>query len=100
MNALSRLNLPNCDEDNMAYAEKIINSVDLQFDSDMEILEFHEMIEAMEAVVSEEEPQPVELKKYLNFLFKPYPTLRVKPTESSVLTNRARLPRLKVRVQG
>ena len=31
--ALSRLNLPNCDEEDMTYAEKIINSVGLQFNS-------------------------------------------------------------------
>ena len=30
--ALSRLNLPNCDEEDMDYVEKIINSVGMQFD--------------------------------------------------------------------
>ena len=39
--ALSSLNLPNGDEEDMAYVEKIINSVGLQFDPDMEYLEFH-----------------------------------------------------------
>ena len=45
----------------MAYFEKIINSVGLQFDPKMEIFEFHEMMEAMETVAEEEEPEPVEL---------------------------------------
>ena len=39
--ALSRLNLPNCDEEDITYVEKIINSVGLEFDPEMEILEFH-----------------------------------------------------------
>ena len=56
--ARSRLNLPDCDEE---YVEKIINPVGLQFDPEMEILEFHEMMEAMETVAEEEEPEPVEL---------------------------------------
>ena len=45
----------------MAYFEKIINSVGLQFDPKMEIFEFHEMMEAKETVAEEEEPEPVEL---------------------------------------
>ena len=62
--ALSRLNLPNCDEEDIAQVEKIINLVDLQFDPEMEILEFHEMMEAMETVAGEEEPEPVELTSF------------------------------------
>ena len=52
--SLPRLNLPNGDEEDMAYVEKIINSVELQFDPDMEILEFHEMIEAAKEHEEEE----------------------------------------------
>ena len=37
--ALSRLNLPNDDEEDMAYVKKIINAVGLEFDPDMEILD-------------------------------------------------------------
>ena len=44
---LSKLNLPNCDEEDMAYVVKIINSVGLQFDPEMEILEFDEMMETV-----------------------------------------------------
>ena len=51
---MSRLNLPNGDEDDMTYVEKIINSVGLEFDPEMEILEFHEMREDSE--VKNEEP--------------------------------------------
>ena len=58
----TRLNLPNCDEQDTAYAEKKINSVGLQYDPDMEILEFHDMIEAMEE--SLEESDPVELNSF------------------------------------
>ena len=35
--ALSRLNLPNEEEENMEYVEKIINSVGLECDSDRNI---------------------------------------------------------------
>ena len=48
----------------MVYAEKIINSVGSQFDPTMEILEFHEMIEATEKVEVEEEREPVELNSF------------------------------------
>ena len=66
--ALSRLNLPNCDEEDMTRLEKIINSVGLQFEPEMEILEFHEMMEAMETAVEEEEPEPVELNSFEFFV--------------------------------
>ena len=46
--ALSRLNLPNDEEENTEYIEKIINSVGLECDPDIEILEFGEMIGADE----------------------------------------------------
>ena len=59
--ALPRQNLSNCEEEDLPYAEKIINSVGLQFDPEMEILEFHEMTEEMKTVQPEEEPEPVEL---------------------------------------
>ena len=55
-NALSWLNLPNGEEEDMAYVEKIINSVGLEFDPEMAISEFSEITEAMETV--EEEPEP------------------------------------------
>ena len=47
----------------MAYVEKIINSVGLQFDPDMEILEFHEMIETAKEQ-EEEEIEPLELNSF------------------------------------
>ena len=40
----SRLNLPNCDKEEMAYAEKI----GLQYNSNVRVLEFHEMMEVIE----------------------------------------------------
>ena len=48
--ALSRLNLPNDEEEDLTYVEKIINSVGLKFDPEIEILEFGEMIGAMASV--------------------------------------------------
>ena len=52
----------------MYEEEKIINSDGLQFDPDMEILEFNEMIEAKETGESEEEPNPIELNKFEFFI--------------------------------
>ena len=52
----------------MVYYEKINNSLGLQFDPDKEILEFNEMIEAMEKEESEEEPDPVELNSFEFFV--------------------------------
>ena len=52
----------------MTYLEKIINSVGLQFEPEMEILEFHEMMEAMKTAVVEEEPEPVELNLFEFFV--------------------------------
>ena len=43
--ALSRLNLPMLEDDEPARIEKIINSVGLQYESDIEIIEFHDNIE-------------------------------------------------------
>ena len=48
--ALSRLNLPNDDEEDLTYVEKILNAVGLEFDPEIEILEFGEMIGAMGTV--------------------------------------------------
>ena len=62
--ALSRLNRPNDDEENMEYVEKIINSVGLEFDPDMEILEFGEMIGTTETVEEEKEQDPLELNSF------------------------------------
>ena len=47
----------------MAYVEKIINSVGLQFDPEIEILEFHEMMEATQEK-EEEELEPLELNSF------------------------------------
>ena len=55
------LNLPNDDEDNMEYVEKIINSVGLEFDPNIEIVEFGEMVGATEAEKEENEQVPPEL---------------------------------------
>ena len=52
----------------MSYGEKIIYSVGLQFDPEMEILELHEMMESMEAVAEKEEPEPVELNSFEFFV--------------------------------
>ena len=43
--ALSRLNLPAFEDDEPTRIEKIINSVGLKYESSMEIIEFHDMIE-------------------------------------------------------
>ena len=59
--ALSRLNLPNDEEENMEYVEKIINSVGLEFDPDVEIIEFGEMVGATEAEKEEKGQVPPEL---------------------------------------
>ena len=61
--AFSILNLPNCDEEDIDYVEKIINSVGLQFNPEMEILEFHEMKEAKKKK-EEEEREPLELNYF------------------------------------
>ena len=61
--ALSRLNLPNYDEEDITYMEKIINSIGLEFDPEMEILEFHEMKEDSEDK-DEEEQEPLELNSF------------------------------------
>ena len=52
----------------MKYAERIINSVELQFDPIMDILEFHEMMEAMEMAEEGDEPEPVELTSFEFFI--------------------------------
>ena len=52
----------------MAYGEKIINSVGVQFDPEVEILEFYEMMEAMEAVAEKMEPEPIELNSFEFFV--------------------------------
>ena len=64
--AISRLKLPNCDEEDTACTEKIINSVGFQYDPDMEILKFHDTIEAREK--SPEGPGPVELNSFEFFI--------------------------------
>ena len=62
--ALSRLNVPNDDKEDMEYVEKIINSVGLEFDPNMEILEFSEMIATTETIEEEKVPEPVELNSF------------------------------------
>ena len=62
--ALSRLNLPNDEEENMEYVEKIINSVGLEFDPDVEILEFGEMVGATETEKEEKGQVPPELNSF------------------------------------
>ena len=59
--ALSRLNLPNDEDEDLTYVEKIINSVGLEFDPEIEILEFGQMIGATETSEEDKEPDPVEL---------------------------------------
>ena len=66
--ALSRLNLPNDDEEDLTYVEKILNAVGLEFDPEIEILEFGEMIGAMGTVGEEKEPEPVELNSFEFFV--------------------------------
>ena len=61
--ALSRLNLTNFDEEDMAFVEKIINLVGLQFNPEMEIIEYHEMMEAAERI-EDEELEPLELNSF------------------------------------
>ena len=58
---MSRLNLPNDEEEDMACVEKIINAVGMESDPEIEILELSEMIGAMGTVEEEKEPEPVEL---------------------------------------
>ena len=58
---MSRLNLPNDDEDNIEYVKKIINSVGLEFDPNIEIIEFGEMVGATEAAKEENGQVPPEL---------------------------------------
>ena len=50
MDALSRLNLPVFEDDEPARIEKIINSVGLQYESDLEIIEFYDMMEFKRAI--------------------------------------------------
>ena len=68
--ALSRLNLPECEDDEPTKIEKIINAVGIQYESEIEIVEFHEM---MESEAQEEnldvESDPVELNS-LEFFIK------------------------------
>ena len=47
----------------MEYVEKIISSVGLKFDPEIEILEFHEMVEAKQGK-EEEETEPLELNSF------------------------------------
>ena len=91
---MSRLNLPNGDEEDITYVENIINSVGLEFDPEMEILEFHEMKEASECK-DEEEQELLELNSF-EFLPKHFYTLRAKRKENSVHQNGAQLTWLKV----
>ena len=65
-------------------SEKIINSVRLQFDPDMEIFEFHEMMESMETAAKVEEPEPFELNSFEFFV----QALSHFEGENSVKTNR------------
>ena len=65
---LSRLNLPNCDEEDIAYVVKIINLVGLECDPEIKILEFHEMMEAMETVKEEKIPEPLEMNSFEFFV--------------------------------
>ena len=62
----------------------------------MEILEFHDMVEATEESLVESDP--VELNSFE--FFKLYPTLRFKQMEHLVQMNQAPLARLKVRILG
>ena len=62
------LNLPNDDEDNMEYVEKIINPVGLEFDPNIEIVEFGEMIGATEIQKEEQETDPPELNAFEFFV--------------------------------
>ena len=68
--ALSKLNLPAFEDEEPTRIEKIINSVGLQYESDVEIIEFHHMVkfEAQEGNL-EEIPDPVELNS-LEFFIK------------------------------
>ena len=59
--ALSRFNLPNDEDEDLTYVEKIINSVGLEFDPEIEILEFTQMIGATETSEEDKEPDPVKL---------------------------------------
>ena len=59
---------PNDDEEDVAYVDKIINAVGLEFDPKIEILEFSEMIGAMGTVGEEKEPEPVELNSFEFFV--------------------------------
>ena len=52
------------DEEDMDYVEKIINSLGQEFDPNMEILEFSEMIGTTETVEEEKVPEPVELNSF------------------------------------
>ena len=62
--ALSRLNMPNDEEENTEYIEKIINSVGLECDPDIEILEFGEMVGATENKREENGQVPPELNSF------------------------------------
>ena len=50
----------------MAYVEKMTNAVGLEFDPEIEILEFHEIMGAMETV--EEIPEPLEFNSFEFFV--------------------------------
>ena len=91
---MSRLNLLECEEEDTAYVEKIINAVGLEYEADIEILEFDDMINATEAPI--EEPVPFELNSF-EFFFKLYRSLRVKQREHLAQANRTPLPRLKAK---
>ena len=55
--------MPNDDKEDVAYVEKIINAVGLEFDPEIEILELSEMIEAMGTVGEEKEPDSVQANR-------------------------------------
>ena len=65
---MSRLNLPNDEDEDLTYVEKIIYSVGLEFDPEIEIVEFGEMVGALATVEEEKEPEPVELNSVEFFI--------------------------------
>ena len=73
-----------------------INSVGLEFDPNIEILEFSEMKGTTETVEEEKELEPIELNFFEFFSLKTYLTSRVKHAGGSVRMNRVRLPRWEV----
>ena len=66
--ALSRLNLPNDENEDLTYVKKIKNSEGLEFDPEIEILEFGQMVGATETTEEEKEPEPVELNSFEFFV--------------------------------